>query len=239
MRTRSAVHRTVLAVDVQGFGDQRRTTPHQLVVRDGMYRAVENAFGAAGMSWAECHREDRGDGLVVLAPAQAPKSSFVELFPHAVAAELRAHNATRRAEQQIRLRLALHAGEVVFDDHGVTGAAVNLTFRLLDAPVLKEALAESPGVLAMVTSGWFFEEVVRNSPVADQTAFRRVRVAVKETATVAWISRPDHPYPASPEAPSPKQEEPGQTGATVTMTATSSDSGRVYQAARDQQITEA
>ncbi len=235
----------MLAVDVQGFGDQRRTTPHQLVVREGMYRALENAFIAAGMSWDECHHEDRGDGLVVLAPSQAPKTPFVELFPHAVAAELRAHNATRRAEQQIRLRLALHAGEVVFDEHGVTGAAVNLTFRLLDAPALKETLAESPGVLAVITSGWFFDEVVRNSAVADPATFRQVRVVVKETAAVAWISRPDHPYPAGPadlEVPAdapPKQAESGPAGGAVTMTATSSDSGRVYQAARDQHITEA
>ncbi|WP_410598235.1 hypothetical protein [Amycolatopsis sp. lyj-90] len=210
-------------MDVQGFGDRWRATPHQLAVRKGMYRALENAFNATGISWAECHREDRGDGLMVMAPSRAPKSLFVELFPHAVAAELRAHNATRPVEQQIRLRLALHAGEVVFDAHGVAGAAVDLTFRLLDAPALKQALAESPGVLAMVTSGWFFEEVVRNSPVADPAAYSRVRVAVKGTATIAWISRPDRPCPGDHES-----------GATVTITATSSDSGRVYQAARDQ-----
>ena len=44
----------------------------------------------------------------------------------------------------------------------MTGASVNLAFRLLEAAVLKEALAGSPGVLTVIASSWFFEEVVRH-----------------------------------------------------------------------------
>ncbi|MFD8493166.1 hypothetical protein [Amycolatopsis sp. NPDC059657] len=208
IRTPLAVHRTILAVDVRGFGDRRRTTPHQVAVRDGMYRAVKRAFRVAGLSWGDCHREDRGDGLVVLAPAETPKGPFAETLPLAVVAELREHNATHPPEEQI---------------------------RLLDAPALKKALASSPGVLSLIASGWFFDEVVRNSPVLDAATFRPVRVAVKETSTVAWISLPDHPYPAAAEA---VPEEEAARGPAITMTATSSDNGRVYQAARDQHITE-
>jgi tetratricopeptide (TPR) repeat protein len=36
------VHRTILVVDVQGFGDRRRTNPHQLAVRDGLYQALDD-----------------------------------------------------------------------------------------------------------------------------------------------------------------------------------------------------
>jgi class 3 adenylate cyclase len=39
--------------------------------------------------------------------------------------------------------MALHAGEVRYDEHGVTAAAVNLAFRLRDADALKAALASS------------------------------------------------------------------------------------------------
>lgn len=76
---------------------------------------------------------------------------------------------------------------------------------------------------------------VRNSGVFDAATFRPVRVTVKETSTVAWISLPDHPYPAAAETV--PEEEPAQ-GAAITMTATASDNGRVYQAVRDQHITE-
>ena len=86
--------------------------------------------------------------------------------------------------------MALHAGEVHFDEHGVTAAAVNLAFRLLDAGPLKAALASSSGVLAVIASSWFFEEVVRHSGAA--AAYRPVEVAVKETTTTGWICLPDH-----------------------------------------------
>ena len=59
----------------------------------------------------------------------------------------------------------MHAGEVRYDEHGVTAAAVTLAFRLLEAGPLKAALARSPGVLAVIASSWFFEEVVRHTCV--------------------------------------------------------------------------
>ena len=190
-----AVHRTIVAVDVEGFGDRRGTNPHQIAVREGLYRALQQAFRAATIPWTGCHHEDRGDGVLILAPPEVAKSVFVESLPAQLVEGLREHNSTHPAPEQIRLRMALHAGELHYDDHGVTGVSVNLTFRLLDATPLKSALAESPGVLALVTSSWFFDEVVRHSPAANPLAYRPVRVAVKETDITAWVHLPDHPYP--------------------------------------------
>src|SRR2546430_7325701 len=163
VRSRPAVHRTIVVVDVEGFGDQRRTNPHQVAVRRGVYRVLRAALGRAGISWADCDHEDRGDGVFVLAPAQAPKSHFVDALPYELAEALRQHNYLRRAEERIRLRVAIHAGEVIYDEHGATGASINLTFRLLDAEPFKAALAASSGLLALIVSSWFFNEVVRQS----------------------------------------------------------------------------
>ncbi len=190
-----AVHRTIVAVDVEGFGGQHRINPHQVAVREGLYRVLRQAFHAATIPWSDCHHEDRGDGILVLARPEVAKSVFVESLPAQLVEGLCEHNSTRPAPAQIRLRMALHAGEVQYDDHGVAGAAVNLTYRLLDAAPLTSALAGSPGVLALATSSWFFEEVVRHSPAAHPNAYRRVRVRVKETETVGWVHLPDHPYP--------------------------------------------
>jgi hypothetical protein len=191
---RLAVHRTIVVVDVEGFGDRRRTNRHQLAVREGLYRAMREAFDGAGIPWDGCDREDRGDGLFILVPAEVPKSLFVELLPSALAAALRVHNDTHQGQERIRLRMALHAGEVHYDEHGATAASINLAFRLLDAPELKAALAGSPGVLAVITSPWFFEEVVRHS-TAGSAVHRRVHVNVKESKTSGWIFLPDHMYP--------------------------------------------
>jgi tetratricopeptide (TPR) repeat protein len=196
MRSRTlAVHRTIVVVDVEGFGDSRRTGPHQVAVRDVLYRAVERGFDLNGIAWTDCYHEDRGDGVLILSPVGAPKLPLVESLPESLAKVLRRHNAVCPAEQRIRLRVALHAGEVIFDEHGVAGPSVNLAFRLLDARPLKLALAGSRGVLALIASSSFFEKVVRHSQVAEPTTWRPVRVAVKETTTTGWICLPDDPYP--------------------------------------------
>ncbi|MEV6909234.1 tetratricopeptide repeat protein [Amycolatopsis sp. NPDC051071] len=185
-------------MDVEGFGDQRRTNSHQLAVRAALYETLRQAFDEIGAPWEECDREDRGDAVFVLVPAQVPKAPFVDSLPQVLAAAVREHNRVHRSEERIRLRMALHAGEVAYDEHGVAAAAVNLTFRLLDAAPLRAALCESPGVLALITSDWFFDDVVRHCRVLDPATFRPVSVQVKETSTVGWICLPDHPYPSDP-----------------------------------------
>jgi tetratricopeptide (TPR) repeat protein len=186
-----AVHRTVLAVDVEGFGDRRRTGAHQVAVREGLYRVLGKAFSLTGIPWGGCHIEDRGDGAFILAPPEVPKSLFVESLPAHLVSALREHNVVHSAPARIRLRMALHAGEMHLDAYGATGASINLAFRLLDARELKAALARAPGVLALIVSSWFFDEVVRNNPASGPLSYREVRVAVKETDTSAWIALPD------------------------------------------------
>lgn len=206
------VHRTIFVVDIEGFGDRRRTNSDQVTARTGLYRALDDSFRAAGIRRADCHEEDRGDGVFLLAPPDIPKGVFVESLPLALAEALRRHNQTHRAGEQIRLRCALHAGEVNYDDHGVTGAAINVAFRLVDAPPLKAALADSPGMLAFITSSWFYEEVVRHAHAVDPATFRPVEVAVKELRTTGWICLPDHPYPPRrvPDLPSSSVPVPQQ-----------------------------
>jgi hypothetical protein len=151
-----AVHRAIVCVDVEAFGDRRRTNPDQVAVRDGLYRALSQAFDRSGICWEDCYHEDRGDGALILIPSEVPKSLLVTDLLRELAAALSEHNQAHEQQERIRLRLAVHAGEIQHDAHGVAGTAINVTFRLLEAAPLKRALAESPGVLAVVASRWFF-----------------------------------------------------------------------------------
>jgi tetratricopeptide (TPR) repeat protein len=193
--TPPAVHRTIVVADVEGFGDLRRTNAQQVMVRRGMYGALRRAFDRSGVPWEECHREDRGDGVLILVSAQVPKSPLVAALPRELAAALSEHNREHGDAARIRLRLAVHAGEVLLDEHGVTGAAVTMVFRLIEAERLKSVLAASSGTLALIVSRWFFEEVVRQTPDARPSRYRPVRVVVKETETTGWICLPDDPRP--------------------------------------------
>jgi hypothetical protein len=111
---RLAVHRTIVVVDVEGFGG--RTNPDQVAVRDGLYRAMQDAFGRAGIPWDTCGHEDRGDGVFVLVPAEVPKALLAESLPPALVTALRTHNGEHPRAERIRLRMALHAGEGDIDE---------------------------------------------------------------------------------------------------------------------------
>jgi hypothetical protein len=208
-----AVHRTVLVVDVEHFGAHDRTNRHRMVVRDGLYRALEAALAGVHIRFADCHHEVVGDGVLVLIPADVAKSTLVEHLPRTLAAALREHNDTHDDGARIRLRMAIHAGEVHYDSYGVVGVAVNYAHRLINSPALREALAASSGTLALVTSDWFFSEVVRHSPDSDPAAYRRIHVVEKETDTVAWLHLPDD-GPAMPghAAPTPAWHGNGAKG---------------------------
>ncbi len=191
MHQQLAVHRAIMVVDVERFGDPARTNLNQLAVRDGLYKALIQASGESGIEWGSCVSEDRGDGALILVPPEVPKAYLAASLPGRLAAAVSRHNAGCAGPEQMRLRVALHAGEVYRDAHGVAGSAVNHAFRLAEAPALRSALAASPGVLVVIVSDWLFSEVVRHDPAAEPSSYRKVQVAVKETAAVGWIRTPD------------------------------------------------
>jgi hypothetical protein len=183
----TARHYTIVVVDVVGFGARSRKNSNQVRIRRGLYRAMEQSFAAAGIPWDRCEREDRGDGLLILVPADLPKAPLVDELPEALADALAAHNKRHPAEEQIQLRLALHAGEVVGDEHGFTSSSLTHAFRILEAPVLKATLAASSGVLAVISSTWFYEEVIWQSDLSRSDSYGEAEVICKETTTRAWI----------------------------------------------------
>ncbi|MEV7038880.1 hypothetical protein [Amycolatopsis sp. NPDC051061] len=179
----NTAHCTIVVVDVEGFGRHSRINPNKVRIRCGMYRAIERAFAATDIPWDACRHQDLGDGVLVLAPAQISKTLFADLLLGALADELSAHNAVHPPLERIRLRLALHAGEVSYDDYGVTGSSILHAQQLLDAPDLKSALAKTKAVLAVIASDWVFDEVIRHSERSAAVAYHPVGTGSGK----AWI----------------------------------------------------
>jgi hypothetical protein len=186
-----ALHKAIVGVDIEGFADRRRTNPDQVVMRDGLYRCLQTAFARSDIAWEICHHEDRGDGALILVPPQVPKALLVTRFPRELSVALRSYNRGHGSGSRIRVRLVVHAGEIHQDRYGVAGTAINIAFRLLEAHALKQALAGSPGQVALIASQWFFDEVIRHTPASYPAAYRQVRVVVKETDDLAWVCLPD------------------------------------------------
>ncbi|UOZ10354.1 hypothetical protein [Amycolatopsis sp. WQ 127309] len=181
------VHCTVLALVIDGFAATERTNTHRLTLRAGLYDVLQRALAGSGVEWEDCHRADLGEGVLVLIPAGYPKAIFSELVPGALAESLAGHNSAHRRPERIRLRVALHAGEISPDAHGATGTAIVHTFRLLNSGVMKEASCHAGGDLAVIASAWFYEEIIRHSPASRPDRYRRVCVKEKETAACGWI----------------------------------------------------
>jgi len=203
MATGLAVHRTILVVDVSSFGDPKRTNSHQAKVRDALYRVLDRALTKGGACWSDCYHEDRGDGVLVIVGASVSKSLLTDRLPALLRDELRDHNASHRDEEQMRLRMALHAGEIHHDDHGVLGRAVTMAFRLLDAPSFKQAHNQANSLLGIIVSAWFFDEVVWQSQNSARAEYNQVVVSSKEVRTTAWVRLLDPTIPArlAPGAP--------------------------------------
>jgi hypothetical protein len=203
------VHYTIVAVDVDDFAHPARTKLHHVAVHTGLYGVLETAFDAAGVPWAECRAEDRGDGVLIVVPARFPKASVVDQLPNLLVSGLARHNAVHAPEAHIKLRMAVHFGEVRTSGVGIVGAALDLTFRILDARAVRSSLQESSGVLAMAVSDQFFDEIVRVDAALRADDFQRIPVTAKQTDAVAWLRILGNAWHAAhrPLAPPPAQVE--------------------------------
>lgn len=202
MEPRSAEHRTILVVDVEG---SERRSNHQLLARhDGMYEALHTALSDSGVAVEHCQIEDRGDGALVLLPPTTPNAS-VEMLPDRLVAAVTRYNAMMTAEAQLRLRLAVHSGPIHQDRYGPTGSSINYAFRLLDAAAFKSVFRASLDPVILVVSPLFFDEVVRRNPDSDPRSYQRISITIKETTTDAWIRSPGGDAPTRPAVAVPRQ----------------------------------
>lgn len=194
-------HTSMVLVDVEKFGDPARTDTDQLEVRSGMYGALKHAFAQAGIPWERCEIGDRGDGAMILIPPDVSKNRLVARLPAPLIDAIEQHNADNESQSRIRLRVALHAGEIHRDEHGQTGDQLNFAFRMLDSAAAKKALASSHGVLIIIASEWFYYNVIRHDRAASPQNYRPVQFRTKETTAQAWISWVHEPVEQSHRSP--------------------------------------
>jgi hypothetical protein len=199
--SRGPKHCAMLAVDITAFSG--RTPSLQLHLRNTVYQIMKDACEADGVPWDDCRVEDRGDGLLLIAPPDVSVESLLApLIAHILSA-LRWHNKMASRAAQLRLRMAVHAGFVHFDDHGAAGKAVIHLFRLLEAPTLKTAFTTHGGDFALMVSDYLYQEIIQDGPgLIEPTAFRDIPVDVKETHDHGWMWLPSRRN----EAPTPNDD---------------------------------
>jgi hypothetical protein len=147
-------HRAIVAVDMAG--STARTDTAKVALRCALYEVFEHALHAAGID-DDLHDPlvDLGDGILAVIHPTVPKTLLLNTFVPAL--------GERLAEQHdLRLRVVVHAGEVLYDQRGRCGQSLDLSFRLLDAPELKRLLARAAAPLVLVVSEEIYRTVVRH-----------------------------------------------------------------------------
>ncbi|WP_433329483.1 cyclic nucleotide-binding domain-containing protein [Spirillospora sp. CA-294931] len=190
---------SILVTDISEFGARHRGENDRLVVRQVMYEILREAFDASGISWTACHREDRGDGAVIIAPPETPTVSVVDPMLAKLSAGLERHNLQSGDNRRLKLRVALHVAPVMPDPHGVSGDAIVHASRLLEAPALEQRLAESGADLGFIASPFVFETVIAYGPGhVDPASYQKTTTTIKESTFTGWVYLADT-APADPD----------------------------------------
>jgi class 3 adenylate cyclase len=190
-------HRAIVAVDIEQ--STSRPDPVKAELRRTLYELFDEALRSAGIH--RRHRDrftDRGDGLLALIHPvnQASKPVLLNRAVPALSQLLADYNAGLprggRPNQQLRVRAVVHAGEVHYDGNGCFGEALDIAFRLLDAPGVKKALHAAAEPLALVISEDIYRTIVRHGyDGIDPHAFRPlIRINVAGYRYPGWVHTP-------------------------------------------------
>jgi hypothetical protein len=185
----------ILLSDVVAFGSLTRNDEDRRIIRDALYGMTRMMLnGIPGV-----RSEDRGDGLLTVAPPDVPTSQVITLLRKELRPALDLHNRTHRESAQIQLRMAVNVGPVTTDTLGVSGEAIIIAARLVEAPVFKTAIAESAANLGVIVSSFVYETAVRHSanPI-DLAGYSKIQADVKDYVGPAWMKLFGAPALSSP-----------------------------------------
>jgi Cyclic nucleotide-binding domain len=190
---------TIFLTDVVGFGARTRNDKDRRIIREALFGMTQAALEGIHDAWSE----DRGDGLLTVIPPTISTAKVMNQALEELSASLERHNCSQRESARFQLRFAVSVGPVVSDAMGVSGEAIIVAARLVDAVSFKEALAKSTASLGVIASTFVYETVIRHDANPhDVASYAQVPVEVKESATTAWMKLFDAPVP-SPIAPLP------------------------------------
>ncbi|MFJ4186261.1 hypothetical protein [Kitasatospora sp. NPDC089509] len=233
-------YRALLACDIAGSAGRGQQRLQE--IRGALRAALSGALEVAGLDLRDVSYVDTGDGCRLVAPAGLPKAELlVPLLPE-LGARIRGHNRQAGPDARLRVRAAVHAGEVRFDPDGtVSGSPFEALARLLDsAPLRRAAVAGPDGTpVAVVLSQHYYEETVGHGYEGLETgAFTAAEVRVKEYVAPAWLWYPGSPVgphggagreAGSDERPAEVEPPTGESGPrTVEQVVRAADHGTVF-----------
>jgi CRP-like cAMP-binding protein len=182
---------TVLITDVVGFGARSRDDQDRRAIREATWNMTRKALEPW---WDVSSKEDRGDGLLLVVPPGIPTAEILERLSSELPVSLTQHNAVSTPSARIQLRVAVSAGPVSRDTIGMTGEAIILAARMLEAPAFKKAMSTSRANLGVIASSSVREAAIRQrGDLTGFSGFAQVKVSLKGSRFPAWMRLADSP----------------------------------------------
>lgn len=173
---------TIILSDVAGFGARTRTDGDRRIIREALLSITHTVLQDIPDVWSW---DDRGDGLLTVIPPTVPTARIIEQLHRELPVAIERHNRVYHEAARIHLRVAISVGPVASDRMGVSGEAIIVTARLVEAPVLKKAMETSRASLGVITSTFIYETVIRHTQ--SLSGYSEAQVNVKESSLAAWM----------------------------------------------------
>jgi hypothetical protein len=155
--------------DLRPAADQPVEGADEAAVKLGQRPAVAGCWcttllTGAGAGREQYHQHSTGDGYIFSIDPHVPRTMLLTELLDGLHQRLTSFNRRKLRAEQVRVRLAMHGGEVLRDPDPLEGAATILTCRLLDADVLRTCLRVTSQPLAAIASRAIWEGIIRHDP---------------------------------------------------------------------------
>ncbi|MEV0185750.1 hypothetical protein AB0I54_41755 [Streptomyces sp. NPDC050625] len=197
----------IVLLDIEDFSLRAETT--QATLHDDLYHVVEFGLRRAGLGLDGCEVQDRGDGMLLLAPPDTRPTLLLRELVRGLEDALVHHRDTYNHDHRMRLRVGFEQGLVSRRGERWTSNAINDLSRLVDAGPVKQVLARAGRAhLVVVVSEDIHRKVVLGRyPGIDPAAYLPADFVTKHgEPRRGWVTVPG--YPAPPGLPADSGEPP-------------------------------
>jgi CRP-like cAMP-binding protein len=175
---------TILFSDVVAFSSRDRNDGDRLAIRKALLEMTLFVLRGIPGAWSQ----DRGDGLLTVVPPSIPTADVMTLLHRELPAALDRHNSTGDEPIRFQLRIAVNVGPVTSDTIGVSGEAIIIAARLLEAPAFKNAIATSSANLGIIAPPFVFDTAIRHClNSVELVGYSRIQAVTKGCRVRAWV----------------------------------------------------
>jgi WD40 repeat protein len=190
-RSEHSTYRTLMAVDIESYGLSERSDRFRIQIRRYLTDWCVDLLSKSEANAGRWHLQDTGDGFLLSIDPNVPRSLLLAVVPSGLRERLLAYNRDRVVAERFRVRLAMHAGDVLGDPDPFIGEATNHVCRLLDSDVLRACLQATPQPVVVMVSEAIYRGIVKHAHGdLDPAAWHRVVVYGKEGPADGWVNVP-------------------------------------------------